>query len=71
MATSPRSFGEASRRRRLWRAPVGVLVTLAVLANGLALTGGVAAADSSTSYPPSDLFNLSSLELPATLPFFR
>ena len=43
-------------------------MTLAVLANGLALTGGVAAADSGTGYPPPDLFNLSSLELPATLP---
>ena len=67
-ASSSRSFAGASRCGRLWRAPVGVLVTLAVLANGLALTGGVAAADSSTSYPPPDLFNLSSLELPATLP---
>jgi Bacterial Ig-like domain (group 3) len=67
-ASPPPSFAGASRRTRLWRAPLGVLVTLAVLANGLALTGGVAAADSSTSYPPPDLFNLSSLELPATLP---
>ena len=54
--------------------PVGILVALAMLASGLAtsgevvLSGGVAAADSTSSYPPPDLFNLSTLEVPATLP---
>ena len=68
VASPALSSAPLDRRRRLWAAPVGILVTLAVLANGLALTGGVAAADSGTGYPPPDLFNLSSLELPATLP---
>lgn len=65
---SPPSLAPAGGRRRFWRVPLAVLVTLGVLANGLALTAGVAAADSGSSYPPPDLFNMSALELPATLP---
>ena len=39
-----------------------------MLATGFATTGGVAVADSSSSFPPPDLFNLSALQVPATLP---
>ena len=39
-----------------------------MLVTGFATTGGVAVADSSSSFPPPDLFNLSALQVPATLP---
>ena len=63
-----RSLARARPSARFWRAPVGIFLTLAMLVTGFATTGGVAVADSSSSFPPPDLFNLSALQVPATLP---
>ena len=63
-----RSLARAASCTRFCRAPVGIFLTLAMLVTAFATTGGVAVADSSSSFPPPDLFNLSALQVPATLP---